>query len=480
MDINSVNGYTLKNLGKINILLGKNGSGKSTLLRQVESGLPNDSDVYGKTRYITPERGGTLVQDAGITYSVGNDPNYAKGTRLVNQLPNFRQQSAAQYSRLENLVLREIEKDRCLPSFDEYIQRINALLDNVAIERTPGSGFRIFKKDNQEETREPSSLSSGESELISQTIETLIFEKENQEGKENIIFFDEPDVHLHPDLQVRFCHFLKESVERAGYRVVIATHSTAILGALENYKDTNICFMKSGEHELQFVPITDVYRRILPVFGAHPLSNLFNEAPILLVEGEDDERIWQQSVRSSEIQLKIYPCACGSVNEMNDYEQEVRKIITTVYDNAQAFSLRDRDDTPEEIDDLTPVVRFRLSCRNAENLLLTNEVLSSLLTNWIKVKADIDAWLEKNTTHTKYSYLKDFRDNGYDRKGANLKEIRMLLIGAIIGSNKPWEVAVGQVIGGLRKSSSIDYSEDGSIFSFLGKKLVENIIPPSN
>lgn len=35
------------------------------------------------------------------------------------------------------------------------------------------------------------------------------------------------------------------------------------------------------------------------MFGAHPLSTLFNRTPVLLVEGEDDKRIFEQIMRSS-------------------------------------------------------------------------------------------------------------------------------------------------------------------------------------
>jgi len=95
------------------------------------------------------------------------------------------------------------------------------------------------------------------------------------------------------------------------------------------------------QKELDFKAISAIYKKVLPVFGAHPLSNFFNEAPILLVEGEDDERIWQQVVRSSNGRIKIYPCSVDSVSNMNDFEEEAKKIIQTVYDNARGYSLRD-------------------------------------------------------------------------------------------------------------------------------------------
>jgi len=481
MDIENVNGYTLKNLDKINILLGKNGCGKSFLLRQVESGLSNTPD-FGKTRYITPERGGYLVYEAGIEQNTISDSNWLANTRRKNQFNQFREQSVAQFRKLETIVLREIEDEKREDlnyKFINYINEINSLLDRIYIERgniKDGEiSFKIYTK-NEKQKINPNEISSGESEVISLGIECLTFSKEIIPEKKNILFLDEPDVHLHPDLQVRLMKFLNRLVNENNFRIIIATHSTAILGAIESYGNTRIAFIKFGQKEIEFSRISDVYRKILPVFGAHPLSNVFNEAPILLVEGEDDERIWQQVVRTSCGKIRIYPCACGNINSLNKFEEETRKIIEAVYDNAKAYSLRDRDDKTETIDDMGPIVRMKLCCRSSENLLLSNEVLNSLSLDWNELKRRINQWIEKNPEHVHYDTMKKFKDKGYDRKNTNIKEIRNDLM-HIIGSPKPWEVVVGKVIANLRWNEDTDFSEEGSIYSFLGEKVVKNLCP---
>ncbi len=481
MDINNINGYTLKNLNKINILLGKNGCGKSFLLREVEKGFRNGTDYSGKTKYITPERGGSLVYEAGIEQNTISDTTWLYQTRSQNQFYQFRQQSVAQFRKLETIVLREIEKEKRTEDyfFDQYIDKINSLLDRIYIERSDVKkgeiGFKIFQKDTNNEVS-PDMISSGESELISLGIECLIFSKELVLEKENILFLDEPDVHLHPDLQSRLMQFLTRLLDENDFSVLIATHSTAILGALEAYKNTHLAFMKPLQKDIEFSPISDIYRKILPVFGAHPLSNIFNEAPVLLLEGEDDERIWQQAVRTSLGGIKLYPCACGDVNKLNEFEQETGRIISAVYDDAKAYSLRDRDDSEGSIDDLPPITRMKLSCRSAENLLLSNEVLGSLNLNWDELKNKIDEWIKKNTEHTHYSAMQKFKYQNYDRKNSDIKEIRNDLMG-IIGSPKPWEVVVGQVIATLNWDEQTDFSKDGSIYNFLGEKVVRNLCP---
>lgn len=477
MNIENINGYSLKNLNKVNIVLGKNGCGKSTLFRQVETGISGERAVYGKTKYISPERGGSLTYEAGIEQNLTNDLNWLSGTRRRNQTSNFRQQSVAQYKKLETLVLREIESTRRADTnytFDIYVNKINTLLDNIEIKRHD-STFKIYRKGTTEEST-AETISSGESELISLGIECLIFSKEILVGKENILFLDEPDVHLHPDLQVRLMNFLTDLINENNFKIIMATHSTAILGALENFAETHLAFLSPKQKILEFNSISDTYKKILPVFGAHPLSNIFNQAPVLLVEGEDDERIWQQVVRSSNGTTKIYPCSVGGVSFMGNFETEAQKIISTVYDGAKGFSLRDSDGDASSIDDLLPIIRMKLSCRNAENLLLSDEVLVSLGTNWDDLRLKIEAWLTLNEDHPHFSVMSSFKEGGYDRKQYDIKEIRNDLMG-IIGSPKPWEICVGQVIAKLSWNDLTDFTIDGKILNFLGQKTVNNLLP---
>lgn len=476
MDTLNIKEYSLKNISKINIILGKNGCGKSTLIRNIEEGLSGQPQNYGKSKYITPERGGSLVYEAGVEQSLTNDANWLQGQRRKNQVIGFRQQSIAQYKKLELLVLKEIEgakRSNLDYTFNLYINKINTLLDNIEIRRDT-STFKIYKKGSEIELN-ATNISSGESELVSLGIECLVFSKECISGKENFLFLDEPDVHLHPDLQVRLMHFLKDLVLENNFKVFITTHSTAILGALEGYAETNLAFMFFGQKEVEFQKITQIHRKILPVFGAHPLSNIFNQAPILLVEGEDDERIWQQAVRSSEGKLKIYPCSVDSITKMNDFEIEAQKIILNVYDSAKGYSLRDKDDTTEEIEDLESITRMKLSCRSSENLLLSDEALSTLNTTWGILCEKIEIWLTLNETHQHYLFMKNFKDDGFDRKNHDLKEIRNDLMG-IIGSPKPWEIVVGKTISDLILNKIVSSYADGKISNFLGHKIMKNLI----
>lgn len=476
MDLIRDGHYRLTNLSRINVLLGKNGCGKSSLLKKIEQHLKGQN--IGEVNYVTPERGGTLTYNANVEQNSTNDENWVLSHKRKNQWTQFKAYSISQFRKLELLSLREIEQNHAIRqdlthSFDSVIQKINNLLTNVRIERTNKGDFEIFH--NQTNTKlNPEQISSGESELIALTIECLTFAKSCTTGQQNLLFLDEPDVHLHPDLQAKLIEFLIELVDNHSFNVIIATHSTAILGALLEYQNSRFTILANGSTESHFHEISEMYRNILPIFGAHPLSNLFNQSPIILVEGEDDVRIFQQAIRTANGHLKLYPCSVGGNGSLPDYENAVVEIINGVYDSAAAYSLRDRDDGEEAIMDSPPLTRFKTSCRAAENLILSDEVLQNLGTNWNDLVLAINNWVNNFNGHAKHATMTEFRDSGFDRKSFDLKEIRNVLIG-LTPSSKPWEIAVGQVIGNV--ASGVlpkDFSEN-KICNFLGEKLSNQI-----
>ena len=475
MDLIELNGYNLRNLDRKNILLGKNGCGKSRALRICEQALRGKPNI-GSLRYLSPERSGQLVYEANIEQTMSTNQTWLDDTRRMNQASQFRQQSAAQYRRLELIVLREIEKKREVRAdfeitFDKTISRINKLLDRVRLVRADNV-FAIFERTSGNPVA-PKDVSSGESELISLGIECLVFEKECRAGKDNMLLIDSPDVHLHPDLQARLAAFIDELSGAGPLSIIIATHSTALLGALSMDQHTRVAFMKYGDTDLTFVTPTDAQKRVLPIFGAHPLSSVYSQSPALLVEGGDDERIWQQVVRSSKGKIQLHPCAVDGVAELKQFEQEVERLLSAIYDDGVGYSLRDRDTDPCEIEDIGRLKRFRLNCRAAENLLVTDEVLSQCSIAWVDLETRILAWLDRSEAHPHYIAMKAFADSGFDRLNANLKDVRNDLAG-IMGSNKPWEVIVGQAIVAL--IDNLPSISPYSLRKFLSARVCEHLL----
>lgn len=469
MDYEALGEFSLKNISEMNVILGKNGCGKSHLLKAVTQQL-RGKPYAGLVRYISPERAGYAVYEPNIEHNISTNPSWMDQVRRNNQSENFKQQSAVLYRRLETMVLREIKADRTLPSFDATVEKINALLDRVRIERA-GSTFKIVERSTNAETN-ARAISSGESELLSLAIEILAFLKECVTGKTNFLLVDEPDVHLHPDLQYRLAQFVIGTLKADNISVIIATHSTALLSAFANEDMSRVTFMRRGDASLQFQRITEAYRNILPIFGAHPLSNIFNEAPILLIEGEDDERIWQQAIRSGNGVIKAFPCVVDGLPNMPEYERDSDNLIESVYDNARGYSIRDRDVTPGEIEDVGRITRMRLCCRAAENLMLADDTLAMIGKDWTAVQAATSAWLGSNSTHIFFEEVKQFVEGGLNRKDADLKNIRNIIVGLM--TNKPWEVLVGQAIAKLALNGGGE--GEHSLRGYLGPKICKELL----
>lgn len=224
---------------------------------------------------------------------------------------------------------------------------------------------------------------------------------------------------------------------------------------------------------MTFEPVNSLCEKVIPVFGPHPLSEIFNSRPLLLVDGEDEERIWQYAVRASKGKLRFYPVSVDGSGNFSEFERKLKEIVTSLYDNPAVYSLRDRDNDPSEIDDLPPITRFRLECRTSENLLLTDDVLAELECSWERLRQRINDLLEKDFAHLHFSIFKKFADAGYDRKGFNLKEIRNDLL-QLIGTNKTWEVCVGRGIAKYCTGKSRGSGPD-SLQAYLGAKFASHL-----
>lgn len=431
---------------RINFLLGKNGCGKSTFLRNLENDLSNKQDWYVK--YITPERGGALVFNAGVDQNIG-EKDYIRNTRRVNRADQFRQQTISQYRNLELLILRKIDRDRTTEyGFQSVLEKINGLLPLIRLEQSQPAGFKIFSKSNNS-LFDPANISSGESELIALAIEALVFSEECQIKQNRLLLLDEPDVHLHPDLQAKYIKFLDDLARQHDYKILIATHSTAIIGSIANKEECQLAFMPLQKGaEIEFIPIDTMLFTMVPIFGAHPLSNIFNESPILLIEGDDDKRIWDQVIRSTKGKIALYPCPVDSVDNLSEWETWLSQKLPALYDNPKAFSLRDGDGVKQEINDLPSVIRMRLNCYSAENMILSEDTLLLANMTWAQIIEEIKAWLKTYQNHPYYEKMKDFQDTGFNRRNKNLKDIRNILAG-MLPVNKPWEILVGQAIAKL-------------------------------
>ncbi|RNE93659.1 AAA family ATPase [Marichromatium sp. AB32] len=460
-DILVIGEVEAKGLQNINILLGRNGAGKSRFLRAIDRGVVG-SDKY-IARYISPERAGVFKRDGNVITSMENSPDWLGSVRRKNQAANFKAASAYLLREVETAYLRklqdnpEIRLDQTKNFRTERLDSINRLLSNLTICQE-GSNF-VFRNIEGEEVQ-PDQISSGESESISLAVEMMYFFDNLKEDKLNLLLLDEPDVHLHPDLQARLAKFLINLVKgldvtaREKVAVILATHSTPLVCSLSQSEHTSIGTKNFNVNEVSFVEISNQLKKIAPFFG-HPLSLSLSQDVMLILEGEDDERVWQQASRSSQGRIKLFPVIASSVNQQEELEKFTADLIESLYDEPKAFSLRDGDGVSGQLNDIRSVIRYRLQCYAIENLLLSNQCLSVLGKTWEEFKVTANSWLEENEKHRDNKKIRELIDSPDRLVNTKIKSIRQLIC-AICGNGKPWEVVVGQAIGSLDISNLPD------------------------
>lgn len=468
----------INGLSRINVILGRNGAGKSRFLRALDENMANDSDF--RVNYITPERSGSFKRDGNVETNMASNPAWSSYVRRANQVDgsSFKAMSHLALRNAEIAYLRKLQNvDARTKSFQtECLYPISKLLSNISIEQgNPDFVFRTMGG----VVVEPNQLSSGESETIALASEVLSFFMAVDPNKKNVLLLDEPDVHQHPDLQARFGQYLlsqlaqlQETV-RENVFVVIASHSTALVCALAA---SDFVAIGNKEFDSDIVSLRSVagdLKKVAPFFG-HPLSLSLSDDPLLILEGEDDERVWQQAARSSQGRIRIFPVLAQSVDQQASLEVFCDKILTSIYDTPKAFSLRDGDGTSGPIDAIGCVTRFRLQCYAIENVLVTTECLAKQGVEWAEFQSRANAWIEANQGHKDATLLQQLVDSHDRLRNTKIKSIRQLIV-SVVGMSKPWEVVVGQALAG-EVGGQITSADPFALLSFIGKEPARGLL----
>lgn len=470
----------LVGLNNVNIIMGRNGAGKSRFFRDIEE-IGNINKDRFNIRYISPERAGSFKRDGNVLTNMSLSSEWLRSVRSVNQADNFKAASAMLFREAETLYLRrlaktpEIRMDPARNFEADRLSKVNQLLSNISLEM--GNADFEFRSLADGEIIDPHKISSGESEAVALAAEILYFFDTIEPSKFNVLLLDEPDVHLHPDLQARLGKLIigmlsEFEIDADSIAVCLATHSAPLVCSLADSKYVSIGTKSFAVDTVQLKPASAELRKVAPFFG-HPLSLSLSEDAALILEGQDDERVWQQAARTSQGRIRVFPVLAGSVDQQGELETFCIDLLATLYDNPIAFSLRDGDGVVDEpLEHRPPLRRFRLQCYAIENALLTDACLSLMGTNWDAFREAAGDWMRENSEHLNIALIKEIIEADDRLRHKKIKSVRQIIC-AIAGCRKPWEVVVGQAIGTLRAE---DLETQNSLIDFLGAEAVRGII----
>src|SRR3569833_1471276 len=220
--------WQLRGLTEVVALFGKNGSGKSQLLRAWRNQDP------ASVHYVVPERTGELGYNAN--YMLGQlNPNERKSNSERNFVVDYRTQIVG---RIQGYIAaRGDYRGGTPPANPEELEALvsQVLPDfSISISGTTNPPYKMYRLSDQTQVGNIDALSSGEAQILTLALDILTIAGiwEIQETPQRIVLVDEPDAHVHPDLQVRFADFLLKAASRFKLQVVVSTHSTSLLAAL--------------------------------------------------------------------------------------------------------------------------------------------------------------------------------------------------------------------------------------------------------
>lgn len=200
------------------------------------------------------------------------------------------------------------------------------------------------------------------------------------------ILFDEPDAHLHVNLQRQIVNYFKLNSRK---QFLVATHSEEFIKGVEINSILSILSgkpkrVKSNNevlHALSEIDNIDVVRTQQSPF-------------ILYVEGEDDERLlsaWANTLGKSDLYEKFYPLVLGgsTKKEMQEKANRHYKALNQIVPNVKRAILLDQDGDENAINPSdTQFVLTEWKRRNIDNYLLVPSVWKKAVASQLNQQID--------------------------------------------------------------------------------------------
>jgi len=171
----------------------------------------------------------------------------------------------------------------------------------------------------------------------------VVFDFLLRKPKDNIIFFDEPELHLHPELCFKLIQALKLSGERNQF--IFCTHSSEII---TSSLDNTVVFIKANpnntnENQAIVVKENDETNKALKMLG-HSVGIISLGKKIVLIEGENsslDKKTYGSILQNKFPNLVLVPC--GGKTNIQNFSSIYEAIISKTLWGVEFFMLCDKD-----------------------------------------------------------------------------------------------------------------------------------------
>jgi predicted ATPase len=307
---------------RLMVIAGPNGAGKSTLLNALK-------DKFGGVMYVGPHRNSRRQQVLQKSLFAGeinmekilmqpNINNTVEGIRIIQAARDPWESDEASNYLKHGLCQLEIERKDAISSIYDRDRKIDKdslpdiwlplkeltenLLPHLSFSRIdtidPNNVKCLWEVHSKNTIIDLDELSSGEKSiiqmfypLIEQNVKNILKSIKNPSSEysnhEMTVLIDEPELHLHPNLQIKIYDYFRVISSERRVQIIIATHSPTIV----EYATSNELFLlrpyellAEGENQLIQVATDEEKLYFLRnIFGA--TANLTALQPIIVVEG---------------------------------------------------------------------------------------------------------------------------------------------------------------------------------------------------
>ncbi|BAZ93877.1 uncharacterized protein FOKN1_1481 [Thiohalobacter thiocyanaticus] len=219
-------------------------------------------------------------------------------------------------------------------------------------------------------------LSSGEREVLNIAFDFLL-----RRPSDCIIFFDEPELHLHPELSTKLISTLKSIGENNQF--ILCSHSPDIISSS---LDDTVIFLtpkKEGqENQAVLLKADDESTEALNRLG-HSIGVVSLGKKIVLIEGTDgslDKQAYSHILKNRFPNLVLLPS--GGKGNLSAFDKVADSVLNKTLWGIDFYMLADRDSivNSDEFEERAPG-RFRtLSKYHLENYFLDSDVLAAVFT----------------------------------------------------------------------------------------------------
>jgi len=198
----------------------------------------------------------------------------------------------------------------------------------------------------------------------------------------DILLVEEPEVHLHPALEIAMMRYLKRISEKS--QVFLSTHSTNFLDGGDM---SNIYLVsKKDETAVQLLNLEDAQARIPKELGLR-LSSLFMFDRLVFVEGPSDEAVLREFANKLGVNLAQRNVGFISMGGVRNFTHYATEAILSFLSKRQVdiwFVLDHDENDSEDIERLTTRLEQRASLhvlrkRELENYLLSPRAIGVFL-----------------------------------------------------------------------------------------------------